>query len=160
MADLKANGELRAAAAYRYENLEQLPGCAELIGQLSGAIWRAPNTFEIDVLPALQVRWLATAPSAGLMTLRSEGQLVSITVLAAGVDAQADQHTLAALQQQLVQELHGTAFEAAFSLMDLAERPLAATVNLSDPPSVAHQTLAALIDRCFAAAFFRYLRLV
>ena len=170
VADLKANGELRGCTPYHYEHLEQLPGCAELIGVLSGAIWRDPSEFEIDLQtaaapiadapPSLGLRWLATADTAGLMTLRASGQLVSITVLASGVNVEADQHTMSALQQHLVAELHGTRFEPSFALLSLHDRPLAATIDIASPDLRAAHATAALADRCFAAAYFRYLRLV
>ena len=46
IADVNATGELRALAEYRYEQLEQIPGASDLIGTLSGAVWRSPREFE------------------------------------------------------------------------------------------------------------------
>jgi hypothetical protein len=94
------------------------------------------------------------------MTLRSKEQVVSVTVLASGISVDADNATIGALQQQLVHQLHGTKFEAAFSLIDLQERPLAATINITNPASTALQSTAAVADRCFAASYFRFLQLV
>ena len=59
----------------------------------------------------------------------------------------------------LVRELHGTPYEPAFTLLDLKDRPLIATFNFRSPPTAEAQTLAALLDRCFAAAYFRRLGL-
>jgi hypothetical protein len=163
IADLRANGELLSTSEYVYEQLERLTGCAELIGHLSGEIWRAPEGFETDLAPTgggLLLRWHSTAATAGLMTLRWKQAVVSVTVLATGINNDADALTISALQQQLVHELHGTAYEAAFSLTDLRQRPLAATMNISSPDHPALQAIAAVADRCFAAAYFRYLRLV
>jgi hypothetical protein len=163
VADLRANGELRSVASYDYANLERIPGCAELIGHLSGMLWRSPEEFEthLNASPAtMTLRWQSTSPTSGLMTLRAEQQVVSITVLASGLNADADNTTIHALQQQLVHELHGTKFEAAFALIDLKQRPLAATININSPAGTSMQSTAAVADRCFAASYFRYLRLV
>src|SRR3982750_4536439 len=46
VADLNAKGELRAEAEYRYEQLEQVPGAADLISTFSAAVWRSPEEFE------------------------------------------------------------------------------------------------------------------
>jgi hypothetical protein len=43
--------------------------------------------------------------------------------------------------------------------MDLTQRPLVATVGFASPPEPVRQLLIALADRCFAAAYFRYLQL-
>ncbi len=43
--------------------------------------------------------------------------------------------------------------------MDLRERPLVATFPFESPAEAADQLLVALADRCFAAAYFRYLGL-
>lgn len=162
VADLQATGDLIASTRYAYADLEQLPGCAELIGHLSGNLWRSPDAFDTelgDTPGLLSVRWWSTAPTSGLMTLRTQGEVVSITVLASGLSADADEVTIRALQQQLVGELHGTRHEASFALTDLRDRPLAATINIHSPQQRPLQALAAIADRCFAAAYFRYLRL-
>ena len=86
------------------------------------------------------------------MTLRWGDRVLSVTVLASGRNEDADQLTIAALQQQLVHELHGTRHEAAFALVDLRKRPLAATFNIASPDGLALQSIAAAADRCFAAA--------
>lgn len=163
VADLKANGELQSEAPYDYAHLERLPGCAELIGHLSGALWASCETFEIDLATTptrLWLRWQATAPSAGLMTLRWQNRVVSITVLASGIDRDLDDSTIGVLQRKLVQELHDTGHEAAFSLTDLHRRPLAATINIATPDEPTLHLITAVADRCFAAAYFRYLGLV
>jgi len=163
IADLEANGELRTLTPYGYQRLEQLPGCAGLIGTLAGAIWREPEMFEIDMPtepPGLRLRWHATAETCGLMTLRWQTRVCSITALAGGQDDEAEKSTIAILQQKLVHELHGTPYEAAFSLLDLYQRPLAASINLRVFPPSSVAPITALADRCFAAAYFRYLQLV
>ena len=91
--------------------------------------------------------------------MRHRGDIVWLSLLVSGLQAQDDRTTLQAFQQHLVRELHGTPYEPAFTLLDLHERPLIATFNFRSPPSAADQTLAALLDRCFAAAYFRKLGL-
>jgi len=160
VADLNSRGELELRGEYRYGLLEQVPGAAELIGTLSGHLWRSPEAFD-EPLPTggspLAVRWRAVGPTAGIATLRTESDdLVSLTLLACGLDAEQDRLTLAAFQQHLLRGLHDTGYEPAFALMDLADRPLAATINFTPPPDAAGRAVAALADRCFAAAYFRY----
>ena len=162
VADLKASGDLIAATPYVYADLERIPGCAELIGHLAGELWKSPDAFDTEIGDAagmMSLRWWSTAPTAGLMTLRSQHQVLSITVLASGLHVEADRLTIHALQQQLAIELHGTRHEAAFALSDLEQRPLAATINIRSPEARALQALTAIADRCFAAAYFRYLHL-
>jgi hypothetical protein len=165
VADLNVRGELQLKAEYRYGDLQQVPGAAELIGQLSGVLWRSPEEFE-EVLSAnsadcgqMLFRWKSTSPTAGIASLRHAGELVSISLLAAGVHETLDSTTLWAFQQHLLRELRDTGFEPAFALTDLRERPLSATINFQPPPQPAQQRIAALADRCFAAAYFRYLGL-
>ena len=161
VADLNVRGELRASAAYHYEQLEQIPGAADLITTLATELYRSPNEFEID-LPgshSLRFRWRSSASSAGIATLRADGELASLALLASGIDADADRITLAAFQTHLLRELRDTPFEPAFALMDITERPLVAVVPFAAPSDQVDQLRAALADRCFAAAYFRYLHL-
>jgi hypothetical protein len=85
--------------------------------------------------------------------------LVSLSLLCTGLNAAADQITLQAFQRHLLTELRDTGYEPAFALMDLRQRPLVATVGFAAPPDPQRQLLVALADRCFAAAYFRYLQL-
>ena len=64
-----------------------------------------------------------------------------------------------AFQRHLLTELRDTGYEPAFALLDLHQRPLVATVAFASPPDPQRQLLVALADRCFAAAYFRYLQL-
>lgn len=162
VADLNAKGELRDEAEYRYEQLEQIPGAADLISTFSAAVWRSPEEFETPLRPGnrrLNLRWRASASTAGIATVRSEDRLASISLLCSGLDETADSLTLKAYQQHLLTELRDTGYEPAFALMDLRRRPLVATVAFFAPPDPGDQLLVALADRCFAAAFFRYLSL-
>jgi hypothetical protein len=167
VAGLTPQGELRAKAEYRYEQLERVPGAAELIGQLSGVLWRSPEAFEValQVGPpdsagtgtgGLHFRWRSSAPTAGIATLRCGGELTSLSLLATGISPEADTITLQALQRHLLHELRDTGYEPAFALTDLTERPVLATIDFRPPPGEAEQRTAALADRCFAAAYFRY----
>lgn len=170
MADLDARGDLRLKAEYQYDVLERVAGAPELIGRLSGLIWRSPDAFNeelptdadtnVDTVSAsepLSVRWRASSPSAGIATLRAgDGRLLSVTILACGLSAEQDAMTLRAFQSRLLHELHDSGFEPSFDLLALAERPLAATINVASPTDPAGQRVAALADRCFAAAYFRY----
>jgi hypothetical protein len=83
-----------------------------------------------------------------------------LSLLASGIDPEADRLTLDAFQKHLLRELRDTGFEPAFALMDLKQRPLVATINFKSPTEPADQLLTALADRCFAAAYFRKLGLV
>jgi len=104
----------------------------------------------------LVLRWSASAATAGIATVRFEDELMSLSLLASGLDADADTITLQAFQTHLLRELHDTGVEPAFALMELTQRPLIATINFRSPPNPAEQAVVALADRCFAAAYFRY----
>jgi hypothetical protein len=162
VADLNAKGELRSETEYRYEQLEQVPGAADLISAFSAAVWRSPEEFETALRPGrrnLMLRWRASASTAGIATVRSDAELASLSLLCSGLDESADTLTLKAYQQHLLAELRDTGYEPAFGLMELKRRPLVATVAFLPPPDPTDQLLVALADRCFAAAFFRYLSL-
>jgi hypothetical protein len=154
---------LELKAEYQYESLEKIPGAAELIGEFSGALWRAPQVFE-QLLPLegieMTLRWQSTSLSTGIATLWQSKDLVSISLLASGLDEEADRITLEAFQHHLLTELHDTGVEPAFALLNLPERPLIATVNFQSPEGHVPQVAAALADRCFAASYFRYQQLV
>jgi hypothetical protein len=163
---LNVKGELELKGEYRYEHLERIAGAADLIGHFSGCLWRSPEAFE-EPLPEdrahLTARWRSCSPSAGLFSLRCRGELLSISLLAAGADPEAEAHAFEALQRHLLRELHDTGHEPAFALMDLlAERPVAATINFGAPAgglAPPDRMAAALADRCFAASYFRFLGL-
>jgi hypothetical protein len=159
VADLNVTGELQMRQAYSYAALEQIPAASELIVRCSTALWRNPESFELPLLaPAgkLVLRWSQTASTAGIATIRHDDQLMSLSLLCCGKDADADQITLQAFQTHLLRELHDTGVEPAFALMDLKDRPLLATINFRSPPDRTEQAVVALADRCFAAAYFRY----
>jgi hypothetical protein len=158
VADLNSRGELRARTDYAYDLLEQLPGAAVMIAQFSTCLWREPEGFQTQAPPAprITLRWRAVAPTAGIATIRCREDLVSVSLLCSGLDAQADQLTLEAFQQHLLHQLRDTDIEPAFALMELHSRPLVATVNFLDPADERERVVAALSDRCFAASYFRY----
>jgi hypothetical protein len=162
VADLTSRGDLVATAEYGYDQLEQIPAAAELIVQLATQLYRSPEEFEIPLSPSksMTFRWRSSAPTAGISTVRNEGKLASLGLLASGLNLDADHVTLAAFQTHLLRELRDTEFEPAFALMDLKERPLVVSVPFEAPADKGEQLLIALADRCFAAAYFRYLRLV
>jgi hypothetical protein len=156
VADLNVHGELQLKQAYDYESLEQIPLAAELIVALATAVYRSPAQFEISLVrPGMTFRWKAVAETAGIASLRCDGELASISLLACGVDADADTITLSAFQSHLLRQLHDSGVEPAFALMNLGERPLAATINFLSPPDEHDRVIVALADRCFAAAYFR-----
>ncbi len=159
VADLQPNGELHAQTVYSYEDLEQLDGAAELLGTMSGAVWRSPEHFELDmptVGARMILRWVACAPGTGIATLRCNGALVSVSILACGTDSAADRITLEALQRHLLGELRDSGYEPAFDVLQLSTRPLLATIVFRATIPAEDQMTAALADRCFAAAYFRY----
>jgi len=160
VADLNAQGELRAEAEYQYEQLEQVPGAGDLISTFSAAVWRSPEGFETLLHPRnrrLALRWRSSAATAGIATVRNGQELASLSLLCSGLDESAD--SLKAYQQHLLAELRDTGYEPAFGLMELKRRPLVATVAFQAPADPTDQLLVALADRCFAAAFFRFLSL-
>jgi hypothetical protein len=159
VADLNVRGELQFRETYSYAVLERISGASDLIARCSSALWRNPELFEIPLNPTaakLVLRWSASAATAGIATVRFEDELMSLSLLASGLDADADTITLQAFQTHLLRELHDTGVEPAFALMDLTERPLIATINFRSPPNHTEQAVVALADRCFAAAYFRY----
>ena len=162
VADLNVKGELQSLADYGYETLEKIPGASEIIGQLSGELWKDPNEFEtrLPFSTTLKFRWLASAKTAGIATLRCNDQVTSVSLLASGLNLEADHLTFEAMQTHLVRSLHDTGFEPSFAMMDLKQRPLVATVNVHSPEDPTDRLTASLADRCFAASFFRYLRLL
>lgn len=162
VADVNPTGELQALAEYRYDQLVQIPGASDLIGTLSGAVWRSPREFEVplhDERPRLVFRWRASAATAGVGTVWDGRTLASVSLLCSGLDDDADRITLDAYQRHLLHELRDTGYEPAFSLVHLRERPLLATIGFAAPADPADKILVALADRCFGAAFFRYLSL-
>jgi hypothetical protein len=162
VADLTLRGDLKATAEYRYEQLEQVPGAAELIIHFATQLYRTPEEFEMPLLPhndRLLYRWRASSDTTGIATLRHGGELASLALLASGLNPEADRLTLDAFQTHLLRELHGTPYEPAFGLREATQRPLVAVVAFAAPPAQPDQVLVALADRCFAAAYFRYLNL-
>src|SRR5580658_1741682 len=154
VADLNVQGELQLREKYTYAALERIPGAADLIVSCSTALWQRPDSFEISLTGSrskLILRWAASAPTAGIMTIRHDDQLMSLSLLATGIEAQADKITIAAFQDRIVRELHDTGVEPAFALLDLTERPLVATINFRSPPAAEDQRIVALADRSFAA---------
>jgi hypothetical protein len=161
VADLSRTGDLTSLAQYGYVELEQIPGASELIVLLATNLYRSPEEFEVDLPrhPEWRYRWRASAPTAGIATLRRQDQLASFALLASGINPEADLITLAAFQQHLVRELRDTGYEPAFDLMDLRQRPLVVSVPFLEPEDREEQIIVALADRCFAAGYFRYLNL-
>ena len=163
VADLTAQGELRLESDYTYADFEQFAYTLDLIVTCATSIWRSPDELELT-FPAsagrLMLRWLASAEGAGILTLRSGDTLASVSLLASGLSRDGDALTLKAFQQHLVKALHDTGFEPAFSLLELPQRPLLATVMFQAPAQREDRLSIAVTDRCFAAAYFRYLGLV
>jgi hypothetical protein len=157
VADLTPQGELQLQAEYRYEELEQLPGAGDLIGIFSGLFWRGSDEFVAELEGGLTLRLSQPAPTTAIASLRqADDKLLSLSLLLTGLDVDADQITLGSLQTHLLRELHGTPFEAAFSLLQISARPLVASIHLAPPDNPALRSTFALCDRCLAAAFFRY----
>jgi hypothetical protein len=157
VADLNVRGELIAKQTYRYDQLEQIPGAGDLITSFATLLWRSPDEFEatLPTSTGVAVRWRSSSATSGIVTLRCNEVLASLSLLASGVSAEADRVTLDAFQRHLVRELHGTETEPAFALMDLSERPVVATINFQSPADELDRLIVALADRCFAAAYFR-----
>ncbi len=162
VADLTTQGELRQIAEYDYAALERIGGAIDVISRCSCELWKNPEEMEAQLSDSGQtlLRWRSTAPTAGIATVRrADQQLVSLSLLAAGHDPAADASTLQAAQTHIVRELRQTAFEPAFDLIHIKQRPLVATITFADGSADSEQMVEALADRCFAAAYFRYLGL-
>jgi len=159
VADLDARGELHARQVYVYDDLATLPQAGELIITFSSALWRSPEALDLESLSVatrISCRWRASAATAGILTLRCDGELSSLSLLATGIDPDADRITLQTFQRYLLQELHDTGYEPAFDLVSLNDRPLVATINIRSPDSPEDQMIVAMADRCFAASYFRF----
>jgi hypothetical protein len=162
VADLNAQGELQQTTEYDYATLEQIPGAIDIISRCSGRIWSSPDEMEVVLSDhgRTLLRWRSTAPTVGIATVRrASGDLVSLSLLTAGQDPTADATTLDVMQKHLVRELHETEFEPAFDLIHIKQRPLVATITFAAGGDKTEQMIEALADRCFAAAYFRYLGL-
>ena len=163
VADLRTTGEIRALEEYDYQTLEKVPGCTGLIARLSGQLYQSPTGFEIALAEgdeAVTLRWNATSPSSGIVTTKGTNNLLSLSILAAGISGDADRITLQAVQSRITRELHDSGIEPGFGFLNLPMRPLVATLTLRDPRTATNQLMVALADRCFAASYFRYLNLV
>jgi hypothetical protein len=158
IADLNARGDLQLKAEYRYADLEQVPGRRSSSGSSPGSSGSRPTSSRrrsrstddalvplAVVVPEFRHRDPARGRRAG------GGEL-----LASGVNENTDTVTLETFQRHLLRELHDTGFEPAFALVQLTERPLSATFNFKSPDAHVDRLVAALADRCFAAAFFRF----
>jgi hypothetical protein len=162
VADLTVQGELRDITEYDYAALERIPGASDVIARCSGEIWKNPEQLDVILseLGKTQLRWRATSASAGVATVRrADGGPVSISLVVAGRDVEADATTLSVMQQHLVRELRQTPFEPAFDLIQIKQRPLIATMTFASGTSSEEPMIEAIADRCFAAAYFRYLGL-
>jgi hypothetical protein len=158
--DLTPQCEIREKSQYEYQLLEKIPGALDLIVDFSTKIWSTPEEFEIVIRKEnceLIWRWRACGKAAGIATLRNEFKTQSLSLVASGLDADSDRITLETFQRFAVQELHNTEFEPSFDLLGLTQRPVIATVGFQVPEERGARWLFALADRCFAAAYFRYL---
>lgn len=156
VADLDASGSLLLREHYSYGLLEQIPGAVQIIAQASGALYRTPDEFEVRLDGSrLTLRWSATCETSGIATIRLGADLVSLSLLACGRNAETDASTLNAFQRHLISELRDTGYEPGFGLSEVVERPLLATINFRLPDEDTERMRLALADRCFAAAYFR-----
>lgn len=161
VADLNAKGEVSLKEQYTYDVLQQIDPADTLIAEFATHLWRDPEGFDVKLprSPGMTMRWRPSADTAGIATLRCRGTLASVSLLASGIDRTSDALTLQAFQNHLVRELHDTGFEPAFDLVHLPDRPMIASVHFAPPDGPDERTAFALADRCFAAAYFRYLGL-
>lgn len=160
VADILPTGDVRSCEPYTYSLLEQIPGATDLIAVLASNLYRTPDSFEVELGAPheLVLRCSSIAPTSAIATLRrrSDRATVSLSLLVTGQDPTADRITIETLQKHLIKELRNTPHEPSFDLLSLPNRPLVATINLADPQTPTSRRLAALTDRCLAAAFFRY----
>ena len=158
--DLNAQGELQLSAKYSYEDLELLPGTADLIGLFSGRLYANPGEWQTSLSPtSLKLRFFPTSSTSALATLSERDKTLSLSVLLTGINKDSDQLTISSVQSHLLRELHGTPFEPSFSLLNLQERPMVASIHLALPENPDARALFAIADRCLAAAYLRFNRL-
>lgn len=159
--DLTAQCEVRQTAPYAYELLEKIQGATDLIAVFSAEVWKNPQEFEVRFIPGdkMTLRWRACGEGAGIATIKDPQRTLSLSILASGINPQADEITLGTFQQHILRELHDTGFEPSFDLIGLKQRPLLATAGLFVPENKRQEWAFALADRCFAAAYFRRLGL-
>jgi hypothetical protein len=156
VADLDASGGLLMHEVYTYATLERVPGAIDIIAQTAGALYRSPEEFDVRLDGShLGLRWLATGDSSGIVTIRLNKDLASLSLVVCGVSTEQDSLTLEAFQRHLVSELHDTGYEPGFALVQIVERPLLATINFRSPADGLERMRLALADRCFGAAYFR-----
>jgi hypothetical protein len=163
VADISPQGELHQLAEYDYDSLELIDGAADLIGRCSGELYKNGEEFEVGLTDdrSTTLRWRATAAGTGVATIRhGADELVSLSILAAGAEEQSEAATMDVLQKHIARQLVQTPFEPAFDLMQIKQRPLLATMTLAVGGEASQHHVWALADRAFAAAYFRYLRLV
>lgn len=161
VADLNAKGEVELQAEYRHDQLLLLDPAGVMIAEFAMLLWRSPQEFDtsIPLSRHMTLRWRASSPTSGIATVRCSGNLSSLCLLVSGQDGQSDQLTLDAVQTHLVRELHDTGIEPAFDVLDLPHRPLVASIHFEAPQEIEDRRAFALADRCFAAAYFRFLGL-
>ena len=156
VADLTVRGELMSKQSYTYGLLEQVPGAGDLIVSLATQLYRSPEGFEWNVNDDLIFHWRGISTSTGLGFTRCDGVLMSLSVLACGLDDDDDRITLESLHRHWLKESRQIGMEPSFALMELKERPLVAIFDLGAPVRQEDKIAVSLLDRCFAAAFFRY----
>jgi len=163
--DLTPQGEVRSTTHYDYPRLRCIDGAEELLVAFARELDSTLEQFELPLPNSdgeLIWRWRACNPSgSGVASLRRGQQTLAISLLASGIDPEADLITLKSLQQHIVRELHDTGFEPGFGINQLWQRPLLVSVGLRapGPTTPRDRWLFALADRCFAAAYFRRLGL-
>src|SRR5688572_13474843 len=97
VADFDASGSLLLQEQYSYALLERIPGTVAIIAQLSGALYRSPDEFEVRLDGSkLNLRWAATSESSGIATMRLGDELSSLSLLLTGQNVDADALTLGA----------------------------------------------------------------
>jgi hypothetical protein len=162
VADLNAKGELHQLTEYDYATLEMIPDSTDLISRCAAAIAKNSHETQADLRDSGDptIRWRATAPGTGIATVRrAGGEIVSLSLLAAGLAPESEKVTFETFQQHLARELRETPYEPAFDLLQLDRRPLLASFTFAGKSTSDSQMIEALADRAFAAAYFRSLGL-
>lgn len=158
--DLHPSGDVRSTERYTYALLQQIPSADDLITQIATELYRNPNGFELHVgtQRALLLRFAPISQSSAALTVRerSSSAVVSFSLMLTEAEPAHESISLDAFQKQVVRELHGTEHEASFAIRGLTQRPALISLSLHDPKNPADRAVAAVVDRCAAAAYFRY----
>lgn len=141
------------------DTVELRPAAVEVFRDLlerHGEHFRVP--LPVRGLEHLELHWDQYGAGAPA-TFWSRGAPITTSALASGHDAADDWAVLAALHDLMLQFFRDSPFEPSFVLLDVAERPLLATLPIPAPTICPDIGIIADAETCLAAAFFLWLEM-